>query len=507
MTHIDIDGPTLRLTSTCVDSHGATYGGTFAQAPQLFNPAIPGDQAFFSRTDVYPYQRLFFRLVGTGILENVVLSDGDVEITSALAFDGFLDVAPGTTYTAGTCTFSWVIHPGTRALQPPALVYALNYADNVYPPHTLRSRVCNYHVGYLNADGTWAEPGCPEITWCGGDVAIRSPGVPGIPGNVPANPLVRITTCDEFYPPYDLVPTYGLSGFDGGTLPRQIGDHVCFAPFLDPDSIASVGTDEERFQQCQQLGGVVYGASRIACMMPRQLVWCPADWHYFDQNCYYKGRAYEDAQRIVGIADAETVCKTLNADSTAAWTPTKKGVRWLGWFAQFDPDASVQYRTVDAEGVCTCTVYAPYNDTLLGDATTAMLQYTQTTCNCNTPAMVVCRVSWYANPQIMTDVSISPAGRLLMQQGQDGVPHRGEFGVCDSYNCWAGTHSEIATCCDPAPDDSTNPLEIFFNLCYINGKGRCHNNQPRVCYCEPYYGFAPLHCIVANAPPQTPRLH
>lgn len=155
--------PKVDLVSTCVDSFAVSFNGTYDPNPYLYNPSTPSDQKFFTRTDRLPYQRFFFRLASAdGIDLSLVLSDGVVEFTSALTFDGFPDVAQGVWYSLGSCGFAISVAPGSRALLPPPLVYDLNYIDNVFPPFLYRSMVCNYCVGYLNFDGLWACPFCCE---------------------------------------------------------------------------------------------------------------------------------------------------------------------------------------------------------------------------------------------------------------------------------------------------------------------------------------------------------
>ena len=107
-------------------------------------------------------------------------------------------------------------------------------------------------------------------------------------------------------------------------------------------------------------------------------------------------------------------------------------------------------------------------------------------CNCESQAFPLCRYAYATNPVQYSDVSISPMTRLLLQQGQPGIPHRGEFAQCSCFNGWTNVDCREQTCGVPTDANTTHQLSIFFNNCYARG-GKCFNGQPRMCVCQPYY--------------------
>lgn len=246
--------------------------------------------------------------------------------------------------------------------------------------------------------------------------------MPAIPGYVQRDPRVRVTACEEYYPPSDSVPTWGVSDFVG-LYPRQVGDFACYYPFIDPDTLRKSPSLNERRRQCQLQGGTTFGREAFACQADRGLVWCDAGWLYFDQYCYYKPDGFLDANMITTLSDAEAACVALEPLSTASWSPSRDVYLWMALLVQYKPDATKPMRVTLSDGFCDCFVYAPANATT--NATTAF-QYTATTCNCDDPYFPACRYHHALKPQVLQDVSMSAAARTLMRDGQDGVPHRGE---------------------------------------------------------------------------------
>jgi len=166
----------------------------------MLDPSQPANQQFYCRVDALNYQCFFFRLL-YDIEMQLVLTDQLTEHTSALTYEqGFLDLADNATVALNDCVFSFFITSGTRALQPPPLVYELNYADNVQPSATYTTRVCSYFVGFYRSDGLWASPGCCDSCQCHAQATMRTKDVPSIPVYVPADPRVRLLDCAEVYP-------------------------------------------------------------------------------------------------------------------------------------------------------------------------------------------------------------------------------------------------------------------------------------------------------------------
>lgn len=102
------------------------------------------------------------------------------------------------------------------------------------------------------------------------------------------------------------MPVLGISG-ESGTLPRALGDYLCYYPFLDPAKVLASASVEERYRQCQLFGGVGVGHPPNACQIDRTRALCPAGWLHYDNYCYFKPSTYQCvAPRALADAAAGT---------------------------------------------------------------------------------------------------------------------------------------------------------------------------------------------------------
>ena len=95
-----------------------------------------------------------------------------------------------------------------------------------------------------------------------------------------------------------------------------------------------------------------------------------------------------------------------------------------GRFILWNPSAytaQVPYRIVVAPNSCVCYSYLAVNDTNTP---------VSVPCNCEDLYLPVCRYYFTDRPQHDGEVNYSPQTIALLNQGQGGIPWRGEFAQC-----------------------------------------------------------------------------
>jgi len=484
---VRIDMPYLVVTSSCLDFEGELFSGLYEADRSEYSETV---QFQFDRYDAFEYQEMYFSRVAVNSLYfNLVLTDSVLAWTSSANFTDFADLDQNTTYllynaSASSCSFSYWIHGSSRQLLPPPEITSLNYFQNQFPQHYYVGYVCNHNVGYLSATNQLAIPGCMDGDYCGGDGVFTTATIPALPLYIPPNPNVLVMTCAELYPPGDFFYSFALSGDDGPMIQVAPNQYVCNFPFFRPDQIAAAASLNERWNQCFMFGGVTATLSRSYCQRARAIRECRQGWLPFFQYCYFNANYFTDANMIGRAEDAEATCQAIQG--TSVWTLTDDIDVYLSTlFVFYQPEVNLVYRVTLETGFQQC-----YSLVLNSNASAnATYVATKSICNGEAPAFPVCRYAFAQSQLFMSTLMVSPLTRALLQSGQGGLPHRGEFYQCGCYAGWTTTFCDVQTCVPPNSNESS-ALVSFFSQCYFNGQGSCDNGQPRICVCQPYYGPA-----------------
>lgn len=449
-----------------------------------------------------------YNLVYTTAVQNTSL-DGELLITAnwidLLEFNVSYSMY---NYTSGAYLCSAIFNvssPSSRfLLQDIYPATSSNYSWNLQPARYWTLRVCNYHIGRLTHSNELFYDGCPAGDVCGGDVIYTYPSYPHLPVYVPPNPTLDFRlSCEEFYPKNESFLDYGTNGIDQRSLQNRMNvqQELCFAPFPLPSLIQLNINPDEKYRQCQYLGGFTWGLTQTMCARGITQVYCKKGWYYANQNCYYKFNPTTEGKYAVPIDQSASACLSLNTFARPLVEVDERLNAWLLDFYLYqnaDLDNSAQYRIPQFRSAkCTCF-----------DSST----FTKVTCDCynieNANGLNIFPICYYPlatasalEPQYaFTQVSLQSA--RLWVYGQEGPKSGGFQAECDCRSGWTGRICERQTCplediLESPPEDLT-VLTTFFRKCYTEKHGSCWNGQPRVCHCD--VGFAPPASIITSFP-------
>ncbi len=370
------------------------------------------------------------------------------------------------------------------------------YPLNKNPRRFWRTRVCNVQFGRLDSNGNLFYPNCPMGDVCGGYCTYAYPGYPGLPIRVPANPYLSYRlTGEEFYPKNDSFLNYGQDGVTGRVWTSRINiqQQRVFSAFLVPDLITLNTNPNEKFTQCQKLGGYTWGTTSTHCAMDITQTYCQKGYYYFNQRCYYKFDPTTEAKYAVPIGQSDDACSLLNTYTQPLVETDIYLEAWLlGWYLYENRDINnfALYRIPQYQSD-RCTCFNTYTFTKQSDCSCYDIQETTTNFYifpiCSYPITVSELEPFYM------DVAVSLETATLWQNGQEGPLTSGFEAICNCYDGWTGKNCDRWTCPlsrviteDPA---NLNVLVTFFDKCYKLKHGSCYNDQSRVCQCN--YGYGP----------------
>ena len=524
VTWIDLIMPTVHISnSTCQDLLGISFNDSafspyYRDATDINANVTDNDTMVFARESVATHQRMSFQRVDmddtTAATHRLTLYTtthyGKLH-TSLETFDPRQWLRGGIPVTASfdsgcnaTFTLRAVANSTTSAdssgqslltLRPPQVLNDLNYYYNQFPSHYYHSSECNYRVGMLDELGRLKYPFLREGEIGGGEWVFKTPGVVGKPIHVDPDPSFAdydIDSCDPFYPRSQPFCPYRFSANDSDCAvpqsPYLADTGLCFAPFLDPETIQKrEGIKEARFLDCYKQGGYVYGSSQDRCFRPVQRTLCKRGWIYYHQHCYYKF----DADREVGFKTtdslAEEVCRRVHPMAQTIKSITSDVKLFLkDRFVFWKRQPGHPYRINLGARQC-FALDIQTNATSVGDEEDVSIEYPMS-CD-SVAAFPVCRHHIKDVPIPHQELTLSPNTIRTLRDGQDGVPHIGKEIACKCYPGWTRRDCAAASCPPPPLSANTNnTLLKFFAKCYANGRGSCQDRNPRLCQCFEGYG-------------------
>jgi hypothetical protein len=393
---------------------------------------------------------------------NYPVSDYFLPWTSILPFDTLITMLPS------NCTLNLTLIAAAAEWQllPPPLLTPVNYTWNYNPRDIYQTRVCNYGIGRLGHDRSELLPFTPEGTLRGGDLLFVDPDTK-LPLGVDPDPDAHYRfDCNEFYPRNESFLDYGQDGEGGARWNRMNLDiESCFSPFLVNELIRQDLNPDEKYLQCQKLGGSTYGDAVSLCFRPITQLDCPLGYYYFDQRCYTKG---------------ETGDVLVSMDTYLA--------NWIQyWFLYQEPRLPVLYR-VPQRGSQLCMLFNGSNYELLVDRSCNLRELN---------GQKIQNIYSIAPPPLKyKDQLISVKGALVRQKGQIGPKPNGKAALCNCFDGFTGEDCQIASCPIPTDMKTNGTLLTFYQKCYLGG--RCYNMDPRNCPCNK--GWGPDASLMASQP-------
>jgi PT repeat len=373
----------------------------------------------------------------------------------------------------------------TFQLAPINYPTAANYSWNISPRGTRQTLVCNYHIGRLTHNGEEYYPFTPEGGLGGGDLVFTEDE---LPIGVPANPLLDYQfNCNEFYPKNESFLDFGQNNVNGRSRRDRmsIPSQSCYSPFILPGQILLNINPDEKWIQCQKMGGNTAGYQPWGCSRPITSLLCKKNTYYFDQNCYYKFNPTTDQRFAVPLSKADESCKLWNPLSSSLVEMDIYLQAWLtNWFLFINPEIQDFYYRVPQFGSERCILLGKV---ILLDQSCYSIQLN------NTYIFPICYIPSILNPPTYFDQQLSIQSASLRLRGQVGPPNRGELGKCRCFNSWTGLNCELKTCPTPTSlsvaDPTTLTDELFFyQLCYNGERGQCYMTTPSICKCNYLYG-------------------
>lgn len=371
----------------------------------------------------------------------------------------------------------------------PPIVTAVNVSYNINPRVFNAAAVCNYGLGRLDVNGYLMLPNTMEGDKIGGDVVYVYPGLVDVPVYVPPNPNLAFRfDCDEAYPKSAV-----FTDIAGTEWPRiSLIQEICLFPFLSDELIESNIKPDEKFIQCQKMGGYTFTKAQTLCARPITSIFCQKGWIYFDGRCFYKFNTKIDGRFASTIDQGDNICSQLNKYAQPLVEIDFYTDIWLlDWYIYYKPDldtASAYRVPVFQQPYCKCYI-------------TNLVEPVQCPCYdirySDEPQILIFPVCFYYTSvaelePMYADVQVSLNTALLWVRGQVGPVMNGIEAICKCFpgsadkncNAWTCPLKDILA----LPQNQSTPLVTFYKKCYNQEHGSCYNGQPGVCQCRPYYG-------------------
>lgn len=516
ITRIQMVLPSLIANTSCVDPDGSvTFNGTYSNVNTDPNPEIiTVIWKAFQKNDSM-FRRLYlkrdspdsvnFRIVlGNTFASNQLYNDvfqspviNSSLYTSETLFLNWMEtINYGYNYTMtnpttnGTC---WLVLDYEREVNyniiPPYPVTAANYSENQEPRVYYVTAVCSVAFGRLDANGNLAYPYCPEGDVCGGRVRYVTPGNINYPIGVPPNPGLHYRfDCVEMYP-----KSNSFFNFNDVITPRiSLAQQICCSSFLSDSLIRSNVKPNEKFIQCNKLGGYTFGRSQSHCCRPITFLKCQLGWYYYDQRCFYMFDPEIEGRYSSPLDQGDNICSQFNSFSQPLVEINFYDDLWLlNYFIYFkrNPDIGAAFR-VPVLGQPYCQCYFTYI-------------FESRQCPCYDIEIIIDDKKYQVFPicfysistrelePLYSDIQVSIETANTWRFGQVGPPPNGLEALCDCYPGSTGKNCETFTCIleDVIINSNVNNSKIeFFRKCYENKKGSCYNGQPLTCKCNDFYG-------------------
>ena len=398
-----------------------------------------------------------------------------------------------------TCSLQLTTQAVTNSMHLPLIEIPTgsDFARNKLPLRYGRSRMCNAHFGRLDYTNREFFAQCPEGAKCGGTVEYVYPEYPYLPVFVAKDEAFwRDLSCETIYPKNSTFFDFAGTEIEASN-PQQ---ELCYYPFLLADEINDLVRVDEKWRQCQIIGGIAAGQSQTHCAIPisEVNVRCKKGWVFVQDKCVYKFNPSTDGIYRVSFDNAHAACQALSSDPLAeALTDADAYVReWLATvFVYIGQGHGIDRDRISEEvddiykitrsltGTCLCyDGLNPENGELPCDC------FDETTAF---PVCVYTPLTTEGEEPKHAFVGMSVQTAALLRDGQEGPKHSGLEASCRCFAGWTGRACQTATC--PLRTlVAENPSDIsvvteFFRKCYNNG-GSCLNGQVRVCQCERFFG-------------------
>ncbi len=525
LTEIPIVLPAIRVTSgDCPSYYSQSYSSWAEDLPSssisTVWKAFKGNQFIDRVLLLEKYSEGSFRIV----LASTIGANGDYtrEIYSTVPISykdsqgrlliesNWLDIvefgAPYAMTGLANCSISLTIEsPSSKfLLQDIYPVTSSNYTWNIHPRRFYQTRGCNYHIGRYDHSNNLVYSHTPAGDVGGGSVVYVHPDFPRLPVSVPPNPLLdHRLTCEEVNPQNESFLDHGLDGINQRSLVPRINvvQESCFTRFVLPEVISLNINPDEKYKQCQMMGGYTWGLTQSMCSIAITQTYCKRGYYYFNQKCYYKFNPVTETKYAVPIGEASTSCAELNPFAQALVEVDEYLQSYIsGWFLY-------QKRSVEGAAMYRVPVYSSTNCKCFNSRTAET-----SSCNCYTirdsnTTLLIFPICYYPitvaslEPQY-SDISISLQTARLWRYGQEGPKPGGHQASCECFDGWTGKVCDNPTCpfADVASEnpDDLNALTTFFRKCYSNKQGACWNGLPRVCKCN--IGYGPHASIIDSYP-------
>ena len=412
----------------------------------------------------------------------------------------FLNIDFGFTYNmthVNATDFCNVTLGFTAASDPPQIqeVFqptAANYSQNAFPEKYNRDSICGYVVGRLDENNLLYYDDCPEGAPCHGYAAYVYPEEPFPKIYVPPDPdAVFRLSCSEFYPRSET-----FLDLAGNTINREIySTGLCFQPFINPELALNPTRNNEKFIQCQKLGGFTYGRSQLYCAKPLTLEYCAFGENYFDQWCMNKFDAFEQRRFAGTLEEHQSICDEFSPGMEPVDQVDQYLLDWLQnnfLYWNDNPERNALYRIPNFQSSSGSRCLCFDTETKSVDAFCPCFEAEKD----GKPIFPICRRNikepGKQTKYFFTNVPVETA--IVFQNGQVGPTSSGNRATCFCYPGFTGQHCMQRTCVivdtileNPDPN---NPIVQFGRKCYRNKQGFCFNANPDICECSTGFGPA-----------------
>ena len=505
LVELDMVLPALRVNTNCTTPYNQTYRPWYQDdASVTYTYSFKGNQfedlsvvlksdggeydfyiEFVNNVGDYEVEFRSAPLIGTATTESVLADWFDL-IEFNFEYEMYVD-------DVYTCVATFSLDEPENRFQLNDLYEATanNYSWNQMPPRYNHQRVANFHQGRLNHANELVYADCLEGDECGGEVIYVHPEYPNLPIYVPVDSTLDFRlSCNEFYPKNESFEDLG-----GTQRPRMIRQS-CFSSFILPSLILLNINPDEKYKQCQMLGGYTYLSTQAMCSMAVTQTYCKKHYYYFNQRCYYKFNPTTDGRYAVPIDQMQSACEQLNPYAKALIEVDEYLTEWIfNWYLYqyYDLNTVALYRIPRYKSdLCTC-----FNS----------LTGTQAACNCYSikeSGLSIFPVCYYPITTIELEpkyafASVSLGTAILWQNGQEGPKQGGFQAQVRCFDSWTGGLCHLKTCSlGTIVVGETNVLAVtfFFNKCYTHQQGSCNNLNPNICKCN--YPYAPHASAYSN---------